>query len=34
MVAGEEIYRDGRALKIDEAELKAKMREVYAKMSE
>ena len=32
MVAGEEIYRDGRALKIDEAEVKAKMREVFAKM--
>ena len=32
MVAGEEIYRDGRALKIDEAELIAKMREVFVKM--
>ncbi len=34
MVAGEEIYRDGRALKIDEAELKAKMREVFVRMRE
>ena len=32
MVAGEEIYRDGQALKIDEAEIKVKMREVFAKM--
>ena len=34
LVAGEEIYRDGRALKIDEAELKAKLREIRAKMRE
>ena len=34
IVAGEEIYRDGRALKIDEAEVKAKLREISAKMRE
>ncbi len=32
MVAGEEIYRDGTATKVDEIEIKAKMREVGAKM--
>ncbi len=32
MAAGEEIYRYGRATKIDEAEIKAKMREIGAKM--
>jgi 5-methylthioadenosine/S-adenosylhomocysteine deaminase len=32
LVAGEEIYRDGRALKIDEAEVKSKLREISAKM--
>ncbi len=34
LVAGEEIYRDGSALKIDEAEVKAKLREISAKMRE
>jgi 5-methylthioadenosine/S-adenosylhomocysteine deaminase len=34
LVAGEEIYRDGRALKINEAEVKAKLREISAKMRE
>lgn len=32
MVAGEEIYRDGTAKKVDEAGLKAKMREIAGKM--
>jgi cytosine/adenosine deaminase-related metal-dependent hydrolase len=32
MVAGEEIYRDGESKKIDEAEIKAKLREMKAKM--
>jgi aminodeoxyfutalosine deaminase len=32
MVAGEEIYRDGQALKVDEVEIKTKMREIAAKM--
>ncbi len=33
IVAGEEIYRDGQTLKIDEIELKAKMREIGEKMT-
>ena len=33
MVAGEEIYRDGRTLKIDEVEVKSKLREVAGKMT-
>jgi aminodeoxyfutalosine deaminase len=33
MVGGEEIYRDGAALKVDEAEIKARMKEIGAKMS-
>ena len=32
MVAGEEIYRDGEAKKVDENELKAKMKEIAGKM--
>jgi len=32
MVAGAEIYRDGQAKKIDEAEIKAKMKEIGEKM--
>jgi 5-methylthioadenosine/S-adenosylhomocysteine deaminase len=32
MVAGEEIYRDGLAKNIDEAEIKAKIKEIGAKM--
>lgn len=32
MVAGEEIYRDGNALWVDEAEIKTKMRELKEKM--
>ena len=32
MVAGEEIYRDGKARKVDEVELKAKMIEIAGKM--
>ncbi len=32
MVAGAEIYRDGQAKKIDEAEIKAKMKEIAGKM--
>lgn len=32
VVAGEEIYRDGVSLKIDEAELKAKIKEIAGKM--
>ncbi len=33
MVAGEEIYRDGQALKIDEWEIKSKLREICGKMT-
>lgn len=33
MVAGEEIYRDGAARKIDEAEIKIRMKEIAGKMS-
>jgi 5-methylthioadenosine/S-adenosylhomocysteine deaminase len=33
VVAGEEIYRDGRMKKTDEREIKAKMREIGRKMS-
>lgn len=32
LAAGEEIYRDGAATKVDESEIKAKMREIAAKM--
>ena len=32
IVAGEEVYRDGEALKIDERELKAQMNEIREKM--
>ncbi len=32
MVAGEEIYRDGAAKRVDEMEIKAKMREIGEKM--
>jgi cytosine/adenosine deaminase-related metal-dependent hydrolase len=32
MVAGEEIYRDGTTLKVDEAEIKARMKEIGTKM--
>jgi aminodeoxyfutalosine deaminase len=32
MVAGEEIYRDGESKKVDEAEIKAKMKEMAVKM--
>lgn len=32
MVAGEEIYRDGAAKKVDEAEIKIKLREIVEKM--
>ncbi len=32
MVAGAEIYRDGQSKKIDEAEIKAKMKEIAEKM--
>ncbi len=32
IVAGEEIYRDGRATKIDEREIKVKMQEIRRKM--
>jgi 5-methylthioadenosine/S-adenosylhomocysteine deaminase len=32
IVAGEEIYRDGQAKKVDEAEVKMKMREIVGKM--
>jgi cytosine/adenosine deaminase-related metal-dependent hydrolase len=32
MVAGAEIYRDGQAKKIDETEIKAKMKEIGRKM--
>ncbi len=32
MVAGEEIYRDGTILKVDEAEIKARMKEIGTKM--
>jgi cytosine/adenosine deaminase-related metal-dependent hydrolase len=32
LVDGEEIYRDGQALKIDESEIKAKTREIGSKM--
>ena len=32
IVAGEEIYRDGQAKKVDEAEIKMKMREIAGKM--
>ena len=32
MVAGKEIYRDGASKKVDEAEIKAKMREIGQKM--
>ncbi len=32
IIAGEEIYRDGTATKVDELEIKAKMREIGAKM--
>lgn len=33
MVAGVEIYRDGAPLKVDEAEIKARMKEIGVKMS-
>lgn len=33
IVAGEEIYRDGIALKIDEGELRSKIKEIAVKMS-
>ena len=32
IVAGEEIYRDGQARKVDETEIKMKMREIAGKM--
>jgi cytosine/adenosine deaminase-related metal-dependent hydrolase len=32
IVAGEEIYRDGVSLKIDEKELKVKIKEIARKM--
>jgi cytosine/adenosine deaminase-related metal-dependent hydrolase len=32
MVAGAEIYRDGQAKMIDEAEIKVKMKEISEKM--
>ena len=32
MVAGEEIYRDGATLKVDETEIKARMKEIGVKM--
>jgi cytosine/adenosine deaminase-related metal-dependent hydrolase len=32
IVGGEEIYRDGAALKVDEKELKAKVKEIARKM--
>jgi len=32
IIAGEEIYRDGRATKVDETEIKTRMREIKAKM--
>jgi 5-methylthioadenosine/S-adenosylhomocysteine deaminase len=34
MVAGEEVYRDGECKKVDETEIKAKMREIRDKMRE
>lgn len=33
MVAGEEIYRDGAAAKVDEAEIKRRMKEISLKMN-
>jgi hypothetical protein len=32
MVAGKEIYRDGQSKVIDEAEIKAKIKEIAVKM--